>query len=58
MPNPALMDQLKDLTIRGSLIESRIPTGSARTIQCHEGGCYALAFDRLAFSKCCCSELG
>ena len=46
--NPALMDQLKGLTMQGRGIESRVPRGEARTVMSHEGGCYALAFDRCA----------
>lgn len=50
-PN-ALVDQLKDITMRSSLTDSRVPDGRARTTFVHEGGCYALAFDRSSSLLC------
>lgn len=47
MQSGVLVDKLKDVASRGSLISSRLPSGTARTVQSHAGGCYALAFDRL-----------
>lgn len=43
---PALMDRLKGLTMSSTLIQSRLPAGNAKTVAAHEGGCYALEFDR------------
>ncbi len=41
-----LVDQLKSVAARNTLISSKLPSGEARTVQAHSGGCYALAFDR------------
>lgn len=47
-----LVEQLKGITMRSSLTDSKVPEGRAKTTFVHEGGCYALAFDRYAQLFC------
>ena len=46
MQSGMLVDQLKSVAARNTLISSKLPSGEARTVQSHSGACYALAFDR------------
>ena len=40
------LGQLKEAAMRKSLTESYVPEGKAKSIAVHDGGCYALTFNR------------
>ncbi|KAK9828803.1 hypothetical protein WJX72_002152 [[Myrmecia] bisecta] len=45
-PSLSLLDQMKGLTRANSTPQSRVPKSALKSTAAHDGGCFALAFDR------------